>query len=136
MNEEIRNEINKDTEAAGGDGENGAGEDVHTPRAIGEEELQDVGEAIEHLRIEDIRKVKLPITADLGRCYLNVREVLELKPGSVLAMDKLAGEMADLYVGGIPLARGEVVVLGDTLHVRLAEIMGLDEDEGLQFEEE
>ncbi len=97
--------------------------------SIPEEELEAAPEPAEHLGIRDIRKVKLPITAELGSCTMLVRDVLELRPGSVLPLRKQAGEMADLYVGGIPLAKGEVVVLGDILHVRIAEIYGVAERE-------
>ncbi len=89
-----------------------------------EEELGAV-EPEEHLHLEDIGNVKLEVTADLGNCPMLVRDVLELKRGSVLQLSKMAGEMADILVNGLPLAKGEVVVLGDTLHVRIAEIYGM-----------
>jgi flagellar motor switch protein FliN/FliY len=72
--------------------------------------------------LKDIYGVKLEMSADLGRCTMLVREVLELKRGSVLPLDKLAGEMTDIHINGIPFGRGEVVVLADTLHVRISEI--------------
>ncbi len=91
------------------------------------EELVPVQASGDTLDVTDLRQVRLRLSADLGSCALLVREVLELKRGSVLALDKLAGEMADIYVNGVPLARGEVVVLGDALHVRIAEIFGMGE---------
>ncbi len=103
-------------------------EDVET--AVPQEELTEHAPAAEHLTLRDLRKVKLPVTAELGTCHLLVREVLDLKRGSVLALNKMAGEMADLMVNGVPFARGEVVVLGDTLHVRIAEVFGMEEEEG------
>jgi flagellar motor switch protein FliN/FliY len=85
----------------------------------------------EHLRLEDLEEVKLEISADLGRCKIRVRDVLELQRGSVLALDKLAGEMADIFINDVPFGRGEVVVLVDSLHVRVAEIIGaMDKDGG------
>ena len=78
----------------------------------------------ERLSIEDLNKVGLTISANLGTCNMLVRDVLELKRGSVIQLSKLAGEMTDIYVNGLPLARGEVVVIGDTLHVRVGEIAG------------
>lgn len=98
--------------------------------AVPEEELQEVPAGPEHLTLHDLRKAKLPLTAELGTCSMLVREVLDLKQGSVLQLSKMAGEMADLCVNGVPFARGEVVVLGDTLHVRIAEIFGMEEEEG------
>jgi flagellar motor switch protein FliN/FliY len=78
----------------------------------------------DHLSLADLNKMKLNVTADLGTCSMKVREVLELDRGSLVQLDKMAGEMADVYVNGLPLARGEVVVLGDTLHIRIGEIHG------------
>lgn len=101
----------------------------HPPeKGLAEEELNVVDQQ-EHLTVRDIRKVRLPVTAELGQCPMTVREVLALQPKAVLHLDKLAGEMADIFVCGLPLARGEVVVLGDVLHVRIAEIVGMSERE-------
>jgi flagellar motor switch protein FliN/FliY len=49
------------------------------------------------------------------------------KVGAVIQLDKLAGEMTDIYLNGLPLARGEVVVIGDSLHIRIGEILGAAE---------
>jgi len=95
---------------------------------------RDLG-AVEHLDIEGIKNVRLSITADLGQCTILVRDVLELKRGSVVALDKLAGEMTDIYINGIPLAKGEVVVIADALHVRVADILGTSEKDEQADEE-
>ena len=92
-----------------------------------DEELTSAGPVQEHLSIADLNEVKLKISADLGQCVVTVRDVLELQRGSVLALNKLAGEMADIYINEVPFGRGEVVVLVDSLHVRLAEIIGATE---------
>lgn len=81
-----------------------------------------------HMDIEDLKRVKLNVTAELGKCTMQVRDVLELRKGSVIQLNKLAGEMTDIYVNGLPLARGEVVVIGDALHVRIGEIIGQEMD--------
>ena len=81
----------------------------------------------ERLAVDDLRSVRVQITADLGQTSLLVREILELKQGSIIPLSKLAGEMTDIYVNGIPLARGEVVVIADAIHVRIGEILGLVE---------
>ncbi len=94
------------------------------------EELVSDATVQEHLSVEDLEEVKLEISADLGQCTIRVREVLELQRGSVLALSKLAGEMADIYINGVPFGRGEVVVLVDSLHVRVAEIIGAMEKDG------
>jgi flagellar motor switch protein FliN len=83
----------------------------------------------EHLDITDLASVRLNISAELGEAGLTVREVLELKEGAVVPLDKLAGEMTDIYVNGVLLAHGEVVVIADSLHVRVADICGVVEEE-------
>lgn len=89
------------------------------------DEITDVeGASEDRLSILDLNKMKLKVTADLGTCRMTVGEVLELNRGSLVQLDKLAGEMADVNVNGLRLARGEVVVLGDTLHIRIGEIQG------------
>lgn len=80
-----------------------------------------------HLEIADLKEVRLNLTADLGQCRMSVRDVLELTQNAVIQLDKLAGEMTDVYVNGLPLAKGEVVVIGDSLHVRVGEILGQSE---------
>ena len=93
------------------------------------EELTQAPPAPERIQIHDLFEVKVEISADLGECAIQVRDILQLKQGTVLPLNKLAGEMADVYINGIPFARGEVVVLVDSLHVRLAEIIGATEQD-------
>ena len=106
------------------------------------EEISDNIEPAGNLSIEDLNRVRLTVTADLGKCTMLVRDVLELQRGSVVQLDKLAGEMTDILVNGLPLAKGEVIVIGDTLHVRVGDIVGSGERpeglgvEGLEEEEE
>lgn len=78
----------------------------------------------QHLTTQDLYKVKLAVTADLGSSTISVREILKLKKGSVVSLNKMAGEMTDILMNGIPFAKGEVVVIGDALHIRIAEISG------------
>ena len=91
---------------------------------------------IEHLTVDDLTSVRLAVMADLGETSMTVRELLELKQGSVIPLNKLAGEMIDIYVNGVPLARGEVVVIADALHVRVAEILGTAPEEKEMIEDE
>ncbi|MBI1318625.1 MAG: hypothetical protein GC168_06720 [Candidatus Hydrogenedens sp.] len=89
-----------------------------------EDELSQ-GEQTEYISLADLDDVRMQVTAELGRCHLHVREILELQTGSVLPLDKLAGEMADVRVNGIVIGRGEIVVIGDNINVRIADIYGL-----------
>lgn len=70
-----------------------------------------------------ILDVQLDATVELGRSRLTIREILGLGPGSVVELDKLAGEPADLLVNGKLLARGEIVVIDDDFGIRITEIL-------------
>ena len=96
----------------------------HVAEAHIEELDDDSGANRAHLIMEDLAAVPLKVAAELGRAKTRVRDILELKVGSLVTLEKVAGEMADITVNGIPFARGEVVVIGDLLHVRIAEIGG------------
>lgn len=82
------------------------------------------GRPAHHLELDDLKGVRLDISAELGARKMLVREVLELKRGAIVPLDKVAGEPADIFLNGVPLAKGEIVVIGDTLHVRIIEIIG------------
>lgn len=73
------------------------------------------------LSLNDLFKIELSVTAELGRIDMRVRDILALKVGSLVILDKFAGQMADILVNDIPTARGEIVVIGDSLNVRIAE---------------
>lgn len=67
--------------------------------------------------------VDLNVTIELGRAEMMVEDVLRLQGGSVVELDKLAGDPVDVYVNGQLVARGEVLVLNDSFCVRVSEIV-------------
>lgn len=71
--------------------------------------------------------VQLEVTVELGRAARKVRDVLALGPGSIVELNKLAGEPVDLLVNGKPIAKAEVVVIDENFAVRIIEILGRDE---------
>jgi flagellar motor switch protein FliN/FliY len=66
--------------------------------------------------------VPLQVTVELGRTQLRIREVLELVPGSIVELDKLAGEPVEVLVNGKQIARGEVVVIDEEFGVRITDV--------------
>ena len=70
-----------------------------------------------------IMDVPLRVTVELGRTRMQIREVLELGKGSVVELDKLAGEPVDLLVNGKLVARGEVVVIEENFGIRVTDIV-------------
>ncbi len=65
----------------------------------------------------------LPVSIELGRTSMTVQEILRLGRGSVIQLDRLAGEPIDIFVGDRRFAEGEVVVLGDHFGVRITRII-------------
>ncbi|WP_217921578.1 flagellar motor switch phosphatase FliY [Miltoncostaea oceani] len=66
--------------------------------------------------------VPLQVTVELGRAQMRIRNVLELVPGSIVELDKLAGEPVDVLVNGKQIARGEVVVIDEEFGVRITDV--------------
>ncbi|BBO34005.1 flagellar motor switch protein FliN [Lacipirellula parvula] len=73
--------------------------------------------------LELMRDVQLDLTIELGRTHMHLEEILKLRQGTVVPLDKLAGDPADIYVNGRLIARGEVLVLNDNFCVRVAELI-------------
>jgi flagellar motor switch protein FliN/FliY len=71
--------------------------------------------------------IRLQLTAELGRREMTIREALSLGPGSVLELDKIAGEPVDLLVNNKLIARGEVVVIDENFGVRVTEVVSPEE---------
>jgi flagellar motor switch protein FliN len=65
--------------------------------------------------------VPVDVEAELDRRILTVQQILHLEPGSIIGMRRSAGENIDLYVGGTPIGCGEIVVVENTLGVRITD---------------
>ena len=74
-----------------------------------------------------IMDVPLQVTVELGRTRKLIREILDLAPGSVVELDKLAGEPVDILVNGKIVAKGEVVVIDENFGVRITGIVSMQE---------
>jgi len=67
--------------------------------------------------------VPLQVTVELGRTTKRIREILEFGQGSIIELDKLAGEPVDILVNGKNVAKGEVVVIDESFGVRITDIL-------------
>jgi flagellar motor switch protein FliN len=65
----------------------------------------------------------LPVSIELGRTTMSVQDILQLGRGSVVQLDRLAGEPIDIFVGDRRFAEGEVVVLGENFGVRVTRVV-------------
>lgn len=73
--------------------------------------------------LDFILDIPLDVSAELGRTRLLINELLQLGQGSVIELDKLAGEALEVYVNGKLVARGEAVVINEKFGVRLTDII-------------
>jgi flagellar motor switch protein FliN/FliY len=85
-------------------------------------ELAPTAKTPEVSTLESLLDVKVTVTAELGRASLVIGDVLKLGPGSVLELDRGVSEPVELYVQGVRLARGEVVVVDDRFAIRIKEL--------------
>ena len=79
------------------------------------------------LDIEQLQDVNLQIRLVLGRTKMKIRELLKLKPGHVVVLDRLAGETVDIIVNQKVIAKGEVIVIDDNFGVRLVNLLTPEE---------
>src|SRR3990172_6625960 len=93
-------------------------------------ELPDLGPTtlggVDVKRITMLNDVKLRVKIELGRTRMLVEEVLKLGEGSVVELDKLAGDPVDVYANDRLIARGEVLVLNESFCVRINEVVSRD----------
>ena len=82
--------------------------------ALGEEQAQN---------LDLIMGVPLEVTVEIGRTRKKVQDILAFSKGSLVVLDKLAGDQVDLFVNGKCIARGEVVVIDDNFGIRISEIL-------------
>ena len=89
-------------------------EQLDVSERIGKEQAQN---------LDLIMEVPLQVTVEIGRARRKVQDILEFAKGSLVVLDKLAGDSVDLFVNGKCIARGEVVVIEDNFGVRITEIV-------------
>ena len=78
---------------------------------------------LERKNISLIMDVPLQVTVELGRTQKLIKDILEFGPGSIIELDKLAGEPVDIMVNGKAIAKGEVVVIDESFGVRITDII-------------
>lgn len=79
------------------------------------------------LNIDVILDVPVTLSMEIGRTQINIRNLLQLNQGSVVELDRFAGEPLDVLVNGTLIAHGEVVVINDKFGIRLTDVISLSE---------
>ena len=102
--------------------ENGTGE-----AAVAElDELKDEKHELsgeEKRKLDTILDIPVTISMEVGRSKINIRNLLQLNQGSVVELDRVAGEPLDVLVNGTLIAHGEVVVVNDKFGIRLTDVI-------------
>lgn len=128
--ESLLNEVDAGLNAAlSGDSASGnvvGGLDGATPFELSSFDDAGAGASSQKFSLGALDDVELDLQIELGRAELLIEEVLALREGAVVPLDKLAGDPVDILVNGRLLARGEVLVLNDNFCVRVAEIVSPD----------
>jgi flagellar motor switch protein FliN/FliY len=78
---------------------------------------------IQDAHLEIILDVPLTLSVEIGRARLTIRDLLQLSPGSVVKLDRRAGDPMDIMVNGCLIAKGEVVVAGETFGIRITAVV-------------
>jgi flagellar motor switch protein FliN/FliY len=86
-------------------------------------EFDPTGAASGEVPISMLLDLTLPVSIELGRTTMTVQELLRLGRGSVIQLDRLAGEPIDIFVGNRRFAEGEVVLLGEHFGVRVRRVL-------------
>lgn len=87
------------------------------------EELRGESASTESATLDLISDVELDVKIELGRTHMYLEDILKLRKGAVVPLDKLAGDPVDIYVNERLVARGEVLVLNDNFCVRVGELL-------------
>lgn len=100
-----------------------AGQPVNVQPAQFQPFMGDLGGAFQKENIDLIMDVPLEVTVELGRTSKSIQEILDLSPGTIIELNKIAGEPIDILVNGKYVAKGEVVVIEESFGVRITEIV-------------
>ena len=98
--------------------------------AVDLDELVDDSQPIskaEAAKLDTILDIPVTISMEVGRSFISIRNLLQLNQGSVVELDRVAGEPLDVMVNGTLIAHGEVVVVNDKFGIRLTDVISQNE---------
>ena len=106
--------------------------DVEAGANVAKAELKNLvpnehGPTMEESSLEVILDIPVTISMEVGRTHISIRNLLQLNQGSVVELDRLAGEPLDVTVNGMLVAHGEVVVVNEKFGIRLTDVISPSE---------
>ncbi|QYJ85041.1 flagellar motor switch protein FliN [Shewanella mesophila] len=103
---------------------------IEEAQAVELDELADSSKPLteeEAAKLDTIMDIPVTISMEVGRSFINIRNLLQLNQGSVVELDRVAGEPLDVMVNGTLIAHGEVVVVNDKFGIRLTDVISQTE---------
>ena len=86
-----------------------------------EDQVETKTEVVENLKV--LENIDVELTVEVGRTEITIRDLLRLNEGSVVELERLAGDPLDILINNTKIAKGEVVMIGDRFGVRFGEIV-------------
>lgn len=112
---------------SGGSAPSGGGTPVAAPPAFSPMQAGGVFGSTGNKALDLLMDIELPMVIELGRTQMSLKRILELGPGAIVEMDRLAGEPVDILINGKVVARGEVVVVDENFGVRVLSLVSPEE---------
>ena len=81
---------------------------------------EDTKSSMENLKV--LENIEVKLTVEVGSTELKIRDLLRLNEGSVVELERLAGDPLDILANGVPIAKGEVVMVGERFGIRFTEV--------------
>ncbi|MEZ4753959.1 MAG: flagellar motor switch protein FliN [Bdellovibrionota bacterium] len=126
VDQEAATEAEKTTEASAGTADDQIGQELEGVAAAAEGVAAAAKQTIVPsgpATLGFIMDVTLQVTVEVGRAKMTIQDLLQLGQGSVVELEKLAGEPLDVYINGKQVAKGEAVIVNEKFGVRLTEII-------------
>ena len=102
-------------------GEEDNAEEQVEEQTLSTEESDQILSSADNLRV--LENIDVKLTVEVGGAELKIRELLRLNEGSVIELDRLAGDPLDILINGTMIAKGEVVMVGERFGIRFVEIV-------------
>ena len=99
-------------------------ENVESAEAQAAPEIKERGSS-ENLRV--LENIEVKLTVEVGSTEIKIRDLLKLNEGSVVELDRLAGDPLDILANGTTIAKGEVVMVGERFGIRFTEVADPEE---------
>ena len=90
-------------------------------QSVNAEETDQTTASVDNLRV--LENIDVRLTVEVGSAELKIKELLRLNEGSVIELDRLAGDPLDILINGTMIAKGEVVMVGERFGIRFVEIV-------------